>query len=324
MSNKLISAFENGSVDVKELNDQQLFRQVELTALQSLLHDCPSLTLREGTPLIEPGQVNHLIYLVLGGCLHVCENESATEPLAVVQPGECVGLMSMMDQQPCHVLVVAKEKTRLLVLDEERFLALVNSSEAIARNALLMTMQYLRIKNVSAPERGRVQRRIENSNIDPVTGLYNQRWLDGVLERQILRAATDRKPLSVLAICFEDYSEIKRELGNDAANFTLATVAQMISANIRPTDMIARHNIDHFLVVLPETDEAAAELVEARIRRAAAKAKIEIPDICDLPPLNLATGKVQMKAFVAARKLVEDAVHSVVYAKQRTKDSVAV
>jgi diguanylate cyclase (GGDEF)-like protein len=309
VSNKPIGVFENQSVDLTDLDGQQLFRQVNLVGLESLLRDCPSLKLREGAALIEPGQANHVMYLVLVGSLHVYDDDPKGEPLAVVQAGECVGLMSLIDQLPCHVRIVAKQACRLLVIDEERFLALMNSSNAIARNVLSMVMQYLRGKNPGAPERGRLQQRLEkNSNIDPVTGLYNQRWLDGVLERQIMRAATDRKPLSVLAIAVEGFSEFKKEFGDELADHALAVVGQVIAANVRPTDMLARHDSNHFIAVLPETDIPGAAVVAARIRETVAQTAIEIPGACRLPPLNVATGQVQMKAFVAARKLVDDAI----------------
>jgi len=314
MSNKSFNVFENLSVDVADLDGQQLFRQVNLVGLESLLNDCPSLKLREGAVLIEPGQANHVLYLLLVGSLHVYESEPKGEPLAVIQKGECVGLMSLMDQQPCHVHIVAKQACRLLVIDEERFLALVNTSNAIARNVLSMVMHYLRGKNTGAPERGRLQRRMEqNSNIDPVTGLYNQRWLDGVLERQIMRAATDRKSLSVLAIAIDGFVEFKKEFGDELADHASAVVGQAIAANVRPTDMLARHDSGHFIVVLPETDIPGAAVAAMRIQVAVAETAIEIPGACRLPPLNVITGQVQMKAFVAARKLVDDAIETLSY-----------
>lgn len=309
MSNKPIGVFENRTVDFADLGGQQLFRQVNLVGLESLLHDCPSLKLREGAALIEPGQANHALYLVLVGSLHVYDDDPKGEPLAVVQKGECVGLMSLLDREPCHVRIVAKQACHLLVIDEERFLALTNTSNAIARNALSMVMQYLRGKTAAAPERGRLQRRMEqNSNIDPVTGLYNQRWLDSVLDRQIMRAATDRKPLMVLAVAIDGFAQFRKEFGNELADHALATVGQVVAAKVRPTDLVAHHDSGHFIVVLPETDIAGSEVVARRIREAVAQTAIEIPGACRLPPMNVMTGQIQMKAFVAARKLVDDAI----------------
>ena len=309
MSDKTAGVFENHPVDVADLSGQQLFRQVNLVGLESLVRDCPSLKLREGATLIEPGQPNPMIYLVLVGRLHVYEGEATGEPLAVIQQGESVGLMSLIDQQPCHVRIVAKQACHLLVIDEERFLALINSSNAIARNVLSMVMQYLRGKNAAAPERARLQKRIErNSNIDPVTGLYNQRWLDGVLERQIMRAAKDRKPLSVLAVAVSAFDEFKKEFGDELAEHAWATIGQIIAAKVRPTDLVAHHDSGYFIVVLPDTDIPGSEVVARRIRQAVADTAIEIPGACRLPPLNAITGQIQMKAFVAARKLVDDAI----------------
>ena len=309
MTDKRVGVFEHRSVDVTDLGGQQLFRQANLVGLESLLNDCPSLTLAAGTPLIEPGQVNQMLYLVVVGSLHVYETEPTGEPLAVIQKGECVGLMSLIDKQPCHVLVVAKQACRVLVIDEERFFGLVNSSNGIARNALSMVTQYLRGKSAGAPERGRLAQRIEqNSNIDPVTGLYNQRWLDEVLERQIMRAAKGQKPLSLLAIDIDGYADFRKEFGAEVADHALAVVAKTIATSVRPTDMVARHASDHFLIVLPDTEILGAEHVAMRIREAVAQTAIEIPGACRLPPFKATTGKVQMKAFVAARKLVDDAL----------------
>lgn len=324
MTKKTVGAFENQAVDLADLRGQQLFRQVNLTGLESLVHDCPSLKLPEGAALIEPGQPNHVVYLVLAGNLHVYDGKAKGEPLAVIQKGECVGLMSLIDQRPCHVRVIAKQACHLLAIDEERFFALVNGSNGIARNVVSMVMQYLRGKTAGAPERGRLQRRVEqNSNIDYVTGLYNHRWLDSVLERQIMRAATDRKPLSVLAIAVDGFAEFKQEFGDELADHAIATIGQVVAAKVRPTDMVARHDTDHFIVVLPETDIPGSEVVARRIRQAVAETEIEIPGACRLPPMNVVTGQVQMKAFVAARKLVDDALATLSHRESVTSPPLA-
>ena len=309
MSKSIVGVYEDESVDLADLAGQHLFRQVNLVGLETLVRTCPTLKLREGAALIEPGQPNQVVYLVLAGRLHVYQDEPTGEPLAVIQKGECIGLMSLIDRQPCRVRIIAKQACRLLAVDEERFVELINTSNAIARNALGVVMQYLRAKDTGAPERGRLQSNMErNSNVDPVTGLYNQRWLDGVLERQIMRAATDRKPLSVLAVAVDGLSEFKEEFGGELSDHALAVVGQVIAASVRPTDMVARHDSDYFVVVLPETDELGAESVATRIREAVARTEIEIPGACRLPAMNVTTGHVQMKAFVAARKLVDDAI----------------
>jgi diguanylate cyclase (GGDEF)-like protein len=310
VSNKAIGVFLNQPVDLAELAEQQLFHQVNVIGLEPLLTDCPSLKLDDGAVLIEPGHVGQCLYLVLAGRLEVYDGEATDEPLAVIQKGECIGLMSLMDQQPCHVRVVVTQACRLLVIDEERFLALINSSTAISRNVLSMAMQYMRGK-IAVAERARLQKRMEqNPNVDGVTGLHNQRWLDDMLERQIIRSAMDQTPLSLLAINIESLSDFRTEFGDEITDFALGLVAKIVTANVRPTDMVARHNSDRFLVVLPETDAAHAEFVEHRVRDAIAQTAIEIPDACRLPPFHVTTGTVQMKSFVAARKLIEDAINA--------------
>src|SRR4029079_13240857 len=99
MPTNTVGAFDSDPITLADLSGQQLFRQTNLVGLESLLHDCPTLTLKTGATVIEPGQMNQLLYLVLYGTLHVYENEPTGDPLAVIEKGECVGLMSLIDQQ---------------------------------------------------------------------------------------------------------------------------------------------------------------------------------------------------------------------------------
>ena len=303
------AVYENQNVDFAELGQLGLFKNVSFTNIEGQLRLLPVLTLPAGATLISPGQPSQVVYLVLSGRLRVFEGERSDSPIGHIQHGECIGLMSLMDRQPCHVSIVAEQPCRLVALDEERLLGLINTSSAISRNVLFQLMHYLRAKDTGAPERGRLEARIaKNSSVDTVTGLYNHRWFMDMLDRQIMRAATGRQAMSVLAIELDGFAQFAADFGHTAVDQALYTIGNLIARTVRPTDLLARGEDDRFTVILPETDAAGAQVVAGRLQRLIAETEIEIPGECRLPPLQATIGVAGLTSFIAGRKLLDDAI----------------
>ncbi len=303
------AVYQNEKVDFAELGQLALFKNVNLASIEGQLQLLPVVKLPEGAVLISPGQPNQVVYLVLSGRLRVFEGDTADRPVGLIQHGECIGLMALMDRQPCHVTVRIEQACCLVALDEERLFGLINTSSAVSRNVLFLLMHYLRAKDAGAPERGRLAARfVQNSSVDLLTGLYNERWFMDMLDRQIMRSATDRKSLSVVVIDLDGFTQFNAEFGNNVGDQALCTVGNLIAGAIRPTDLLARGHADSFMAILPDTDQAGADLVAARIKRLVAETEIEIPGECRLPPISVSVGVAEMKSFVAGRKLVDDAL----------------
>jgi len=303
------AAHDQKTADLTELVGTQLFRQVSMAQVAALLRYCPAITLTNGDRLIVPGQTVNNIYLLLQGRLQVLEDEAGGKPVGQIHQGECVGLSSFVDRQPCHVSIVSDGISRLLVLDEERLLALINTPTAVSRNLLFMLMTYLRNKAARAtePVAPPASARVDHNHIDAVTGLHNQRWLDETLERLILRAATDRAPLSLVAVELSDLTGLTAQYGQEMLDLSLREIARILSNTVRPTDLIARHATGRFVIMLPDTDQEGADTAVSRIQDTVNRTEIVIPGVCVLPPMQIGAGCVQMKAFVSGRKLVDDA-----------------
>jgi diguanylate cyclase (GGDEF)-like protein len=305
----LFAAHDQKTADLTELVGTQLFKQVSMAQVAALLRYCPALTLSSGDRLIVPGQTVNKIYLLLQGRLQVFDDEATGKPIGYIHQGECVGLSSFVDRQPCHVSIVSDGICRLLELDEERLLGLINTPTAVSRNLLFMLMTYLRNKAARAPEPTvRPATNLEPHNhIDAVTGLHNQRWLDETLERLILRAATDRVPLSLVAVELTDRPGLTEQYGQEMLDLSLREIARILNNTVRPTDLIARHTTGRFVIMLPDTNQEGAEMALSRIQDTVNRTEIVIPGVCVLPPMHVSAGCVQMKAFVSGRKLVDDA-----------------
>jgi diguanylate cyclase (GGDEF)-like protein/PAS domain S-box-containing protein len=151
-------------VKTEQLSRLRLFEKVELEPLQGLLRECQFIELAAGDTLIEAGQPNDSMYLLLAGRLQVYLDGGQATPIATIEPGESAGEISVMDQQPTSAAVVACEVSRLLVIPRETFWRLIAASHSVASNLLSILAQRLRDTN-SAIRHGeqRVQLLLEST-----------------------------------------------------------------------------------------------------------------------------------------------------------------
>ena len=134
------------SFDRKELENTSLLKGVEFESIQDLLQGCPVRNLKKGAVLISAGQPSHFLYLLLSGRLRI-HLKLKMRPLTVLEPGEIVGELSVIDGQPASAYVIADEDCRLLALDEKTMWSLIETSHAAARNLLVVLSQRLRDGN---------------------------------------------------------------------------------------------------------------------------------------------------------------------------------
>jgi CRP-like cAMP-binding protein len=76
----------------------RIFKDVDLDAIESLLPACPLVDLSAGETLISPGQTKNAMYLLLSGRLRIHLESVDAKPIAVFNPGESVGELSVIDQ----------------------------------------------------------------------------------------------------------------------------------------------------------------------------------------------------------------------------------
>ncbi len=109
------------------------------------------------------------------------------------------------------------------------------------------------------------QELIDQAIRDPLTGLFNRRYFNEVIEQETLRATRYDHPLGLLMIDVDRFKEINDNLGHQAGDNVLREIARVLQECVRETDFIVRYGGDEFLVVLTETGEEAKQAAE-RIR----------------------------------------------------------
>jgi diguanylate cyclase (GGDEF)-like protein len=114
------------------------------------------------------------------------------------------------------------------------------------------------------------------SAIDPVTGVWNYRYLQEALARELGWAAHDGKPFALLLCEVDGFAAHTVAAGHQRAFGTLRELAQRLSVEIRSRDTFARYGGDEFVALLPgATSEGAAGVAERlcyAVRRSLAQA----------------------------------------------------
>lgn len=101
------------------------------------------------------------------------------------------------------------------------------------------------------------------SALDPVTGVWNYRYLQQSLARELGWAARDRRPFALLLLELDGFADYTVAAGHQKAFGTLRDLAQRLSVEIRSGDTFARYGGDEFVALLPgATGEGAAGVAE--------------------------------------------------------------
>jgi diguanylate cyclase (GGDEF)-like protein len=103
---------------------------------------------------------------------------------------------------------------------------------------------------------------------DDLTKLFNSRYLNLYLTREIKRSKRHAAALAVIFLDLDGFKSINDQYGHLAGSRTLTEVGTILSRSVRETDTIARYGGDEFVVVLPETPAAGALVIAERIRKA--------------------------------------------------------
>jgi two-component system cell cycle response regulator len=125
----------------------------------------------------------------------------------------------------------------------------------------------IRKKRYTERLRDNVQLSIEMAITDPLTGLYNRRYMENHLAALVEQAAARGKPLTALVLDIDYFKAINDSHGHDAGDDVLREFATRIRKSIRGIDLACRYGGEEFVIIMPETDMAVATIVAERLRR---------------------------------------------------------
>ena len=115
-------------------------------------------------------------------------------------------------------------------------------------NLLLSHQQLENRLNDAAEENSALQ---ELALHDPLTDLYNRRFLDAALPREFARAERDGKPLAIIMTDIDHFKKVNDRYGHAAGDEALITLANVLKKSARESDLICRYGGEEFVAIMP-------------------------------------------------------------------------
>ncbi|HBB35767.1 MAG TPA: diguanylate cyclase [Cyanobacteria bacterium UBA8803] len=159
-------------------------------------------------------------------CPHVHHDPSPTQSLCVpmIARGQAMGILYLSSPKPGQ-LTEAKQSLAVTVAEH---LALSLSN--------LKLHETLSIQSIR----------------DPLTGLFNRRYMEESLERELHRAQRKKQPMGIAMLDIDHFKQFNDTFGHEAGDAVLRTLGQFLQRNIRASDIVCRYGGEELLLILPE------------------------------------------------------------------------
>ena len=181
--------------------------------------------------------------------------------IIIVDPGDDARLLRALDMGVNDYL--------MRPIDRHELLARVNTQ--------------IKRKRYSEYLRNRLQESVELSIIDPLTGLYNRRYMEGHLKTLMAEARRSGRSLSVLVADIDHFKRVNDTYGHDAGDAVLKEFSERFRRYTRGIDLACRLGGEEFLIIMPETDMGLARQVGERVRASMAAMPFRIGPDLEIP-----------------------------------------
>jgi len=160
--------------------------------------------------------------------------------------------------------------------------------------------------------------------VDPLTGVFNRRYLETRLNGEVLRAHRHKRPLSILMIDLDHFKVINDQFGHQAGDAVLNRIGTILAAESRGTDIVTRYGGDEFLIVAPDTDADAALMLAERLCHKIENSNMAplAPGVYKSIPVTATIGLSSLLSIEDAATMIETADHALYHAKLSGRNCV--
>ena len=160
---------------------------------------------------------------------------------------------------------------------------------------------------------------------DPLTGLYNRRYLDDVLPRELLLAQRRNIPLCVVVLDIDGFKQFNDAFGHATGDLLLREFGRVLRERLRKSDILCRFGGDEFVLILPDSSIADTQERMEQIRKIIKKLQLAHADGQALGAITLSAGVAFMPEHGTTDsellRLADEAMYS---AKQAGGDRIAI
>lgn len=176
-------------------------------------------------------------------CRHVQPDQTAYLCVPLVAQGEAIGVFHVLLGATDPMQIERKENLALRVSD--------HLGLALAKLKLQEALQHLSVR-------------------DPLTGLFNRRYMEESMERELIRAARQGKEVGVIMVDIDHFKRFNDTFGHDGGDALLRKLAKFLQKHVRGSDIACRYGGEEFTLILPdaslEITQQRAEQILAAVR----------------------------------------------------------
>ncbi|WP_179590340.1 GGDEF domain-containing protein [Pigmentiphaga litoralis] len=232
------------------------------TAEQRLLVEPFACTrhLAHGAFLLQPGEANSNIYVLVEGQLGAYRDAATQRMLARFVPGDAVGEHALIGQEGGTVYVAAQWPSRLVVLNAAALRAVIDAVPRIAINVLDMLSERLRAMNLRLEPDEQAESMDFMATHDAVTGLHNRRWMSDAFQSEIAQSQQAGQLLHLMLMDIDHFDRFNQALGRNAGDAILRQLADLIRQVLPGIETLVRVSGDRFAALLSDVtlNEAVA------------------------------------------------------------------
>jgi GGDEF domain-containing protein len=136
----------------------------------------------------------------------------------------------------------------------------------LATGLLALVMPQV-VGHISAVVSRQVQAAERTARTDALTGVFNRRFMEEALTREVGQADRHHRKLSVVLSDVDGFKAFNTKFGHLIGDRVLVEAAALLQKNFRAADIIIRYGGDEFLVIMPDTDSEQAAIAHANKQR---------------------------------------------------------
>lgn len=159
----------------------------------------------------------------------------------------------------------------------------------------------------------------EQANRDPLTGLYNRRYLESTMDRELARCKRDGKPLGLMLIDIDHFKAINDTYGHQAGDEFLRAMAAMLQT--RSADIACRYGGEEFVLLFPDMPRQATLIKAEQIRAACETATVAFGEFAIQTTLSIGVANYP-ESGKTAEALIQAADQALYAAKSQGRNRV--
>lgn len=157
---------------------------------------------------------------------------------------------------------------------------------------------------------------------DPLTNLYNRRYMEEFLDGQLSRAARKSSSLSLMMLDVDHFKQFNDSFGHEAGDMVLRSLASLLLDHLRKEDVVCRYGGEEFTVILPDATQESARLRAEQLRSAIKEIALDFRGQT-LGGISISVGIASFPTDGATRETLLKSADSALYkAKESGRDCV--